>query len=136
MVYMETSALAKRYLSEAESAQVDSIVERSSPEIYTSRITYAEVLSLLARSLRDRRFSPRDYEHQKRRFRQEWDGFHIVEVTAECLLPAERLVERHPLRGLDAVQLCSALLLGRRDFARFDSRLNAAARAEDPPVIP
>ena len=136
MVYIETSALAKRYLSEAESAQVDSIVERSSPEIYTSRITYAEILSLLARALRDRRFSPKDYEYQKRRFWQEWDGFHIVEVTAECLRPADRLVERYPLRGFDAVHLCSALLLGTPDFACFDSRLNAAARAEGLAVIP
>jgi predicted nucleic acid-binding protein len=136
MVYIETSALAKCYLAEAESALVEEITQRAAPAVYTSRITYPEVLSLLARSVRDRRISNDDYQRHKRCFLRDWELLKIVEPTAECLRPAERLVERYPLRGFDAVHLCSALLLGTPDFACFDSRLQAAARAEGLAVIP
>lgn len=136
MVYIETSALAKRYVAEAESARVEAIIERAGPWLYTDRITYAEILSLLARSLRDRRMGRDDYRRQQRRFLRDWESLHLVELTAECLRPAGRIIERHQLRGFDAVHLCSALLLGAPEFACFDDRLKAAARAEGLAVIP
>lgn len=136
MIYMETSALAKRYLGEAGSAQVISLFDQAAPWLYTSRVTYPEMLSLLRRAQRDRRLNAHDYLRQKRRFLREWEGFHIIEVTAESLGPAGRLIERHALRGFDAVHLCAALLLGRPDFACFDSRLQAAAQAEGLAVVP
>lgn len=136
MIYFETSALAKRYIHEAETPQVDSIFEQDAQWLYTSRVTYAEVLSLLARALRDRRITNSRYLHDKRRFLLEWEGFHVVDVTAPSLVPAERLVERHVLRGFDTVHLSAALTLGRPDFACFDVRLQGAARAEGLTIIP
>lgn len=136
MVYLETSALAKLYIVEAESTQVRSIVERSQPWLYTSRVTYAEVLSLLARCAREGRISRRDFLRQKQTFLRDWNVFHVVELTAACLAPAERFIEQHALRGFDAIHLCAALYLGNPEFACFDSRLRKAAAAEGLAVIP
>jgi len=136
MVYLDASALAKRYIKEAESAQVDSMFDQGAPELYTSRVAFADVLSLLARAMRAGRMTGHDYASQKQRFLRDWQGLRVVEVTAECLDPADRLIAQHALRGFDAVHLCSALFLGKPDFACFDSRLQAAARAEGLAVVP
>jgi hypothetical protein len=40
------------------------------------------------------------------------------------------------LRGSDAVQLCSALWIGRPLFASFDTRLRQAAEAEGLTALP
>ena len=55
MLYLDTSALAKLYVSEAESAQVSLLVERNQPRLYASRVTYAEMLAVLARIFLDAR---------------------------------------------------------------------------------
>lgn len=136
MVYLETSALAKLYIVEAESTQVESLVERRQPWLYTSRVTYAEVLSLLARCLREKRIGHGDYGRQKRRFLRDWNALHIVELTAFCLAPVERVIETYALRGFDAVHLSSALLVGVPWFACFDSRLRKAAQAEGLAAVP
>lgn len=136
MVYLETSALAKLYVVEAESTEMRAIVERSQPWLYTSRVSYAEVLSLLARCFRERRISRGDYQRQRRTFLRDWNVLHVVELTSSSLAPAARIIERHALRGFDAVHLCSALSLGTPGFACFDSRLRKAAEAEGLDVVP
>jgi len=54
----------------------------------------------------------------------------VVDLTAEVLSEAARLIERHGLRGLGAIPLCSALWIGQPSFACFDERLRDAAAAE------
>ena len=60
----------------------------------------------------------------------------VVELTAEVLSEAARLIERHGLRGLDAIHLCSALWIGQPSFACFNDRLRIAAVAEGLPLAP
>lgn len=136
MLYLGTSALAKLYVTEAESAQMGSVVEPHQPWLYTSRVTYAEVLSLLARIYREGRMGRAAYQRQKLKFLREWSVFHAVELTQASLAPAERIIGRYALRGFDAIQLCSALSLGTPEFACFDSRLRLAAKAEGLAVVP
>ena len=130
MLYLDTSALAKLYLAEPESPAVESVIRSNSPWIATSRVTYAEIFSVLARCQRDRRISPAAYKTQKKAFLSDWNTFHIVELTATVLSDAGRHIERHALRGFDAIHLCSALWIGQPLFACFDDRLKNAAAAE------
>ncbi len=136
MLYLETSALAKLYLLEAGSAEVARTIERSQPWLYTSRVTYPEVLSLLGRCVRERRISRVDYCRQKEVFLRNWTSLHVIELTASCLAPAERIIEQYALRGFDAVHLCCALTLGTPEFACFDARLRRAAKAEGLSLTP
>jgi uncharacterized protein len=130
MLYLDTSALVKLYLFEPESALTQKVVRSNSPWLGTSRVTYAEVLSVLNRCLRDRRLSPVAYKLQKKTFLADWSAFHVVEVTQEVLSNAGSFIERHSLRGFDAIHLCSAVWLGQPLFACFDDRLRNAAAAE------
>jgi len=130
VLYLDSSALAKLYLVEPESRSVEKMLHDNSPWIVTSRVTYAEMFSVLARCQRDRRITPASYQTQKKSFLSDWNTFHIVELTAAVLSDAGRQIERHALRGFDAIHLCSALWIGQPLFACFDDRLRNAAVAE------
>jgi predicted nucleic acid-binding protein len=134
VLYLDTSALAKLYLVEPESSAVERMLHANSPWIATSRVTYAETLSVLARCQRDRRISPASYKVQKKVFLADWSTFHIVELTAAVLSHAARQIERHALGGFDAIHLCSALWIGQPLFACFDDRLRNAAVAAGLPL--
>jgi predicted nucleic acid-binding protein len=67
--------------------------------------------------------------------REDLTAMLLVEVTADVVTRAQSLLQRHPLRAGDAVQLASCLRL--RDeleepvtLLAFDDRLAAAARRE------
>ncbi len=136
MLYLDTSALAKLYVTEQESAVLQSLVTEHQADLGTSVVTYAEMLSLLARCRRENRLTLSEHRLQRRAFQANWKSLHVVELTTEVLLPAERLVELYNLRGYDAVQLCSAFWIGRPLFACLDERLRLAARKEGLSVAP
>lgn len=136
MLYLDTSTLTRLYVTETESEGVRSLVAEHENRLFTSVVTYAEVLSVLARCLREKRLSTRRYQAHKRSLKADWNGLHIVDLATQVLAPAERLIERHALRGFDAIQLCSTLWTGRPLFSSFDQRLREAAEAEGLTVIP
>ncbi|MBI3668119.1 MAG: type II toxin-antitoxin system VapC family toxin [Acidobacteria bacterium] len=136
MLYLDTSALAKLYIIEPGGEAVEALAEENEGGLSTSVATFAEVLSVLARSLREKRISRRNYQVQKQAFLTDWSAFHVVDVTPAVLSPAPRLIERYGLRGFDAIQLCSALWIGRPLFACFDLRLRQAAAAQGLSVMP
>jgi uncharacterized protein len=136
MLYVDSTVLVKRYVQELESPAADALLRLREQSLFTSMITKAEVLSALVRASRDRRLGTHGYGAAKTAFLEDWEGFRRVDVTANVLLPVERLVERHGLRGFDAAHLCTALFVGAPDFACFDSRLRAAAAAEGLRVLP
>ena len=136
MLYLDTSALAKLYVWEAGTADVQALVAQNAGRLFTSVATFAEVFSVLTRCLRERRFSRSSYRAQRRSFLADWSGLHVVELTTPVLSPADRLIQRHGLRGLDAIQLCSALWIGRPRFVCFDLRLRLAAQREGLPAAP
>lgn len=136
MLYLDSSALAKRYVAEPGGDQVQALMEANRGRLFTSVATWAEVLSVLARCQRESRFSAREYRLQQRAFSLDWSALHAIEVILPVLAPARRLIERHALRAYDAIQLCSALWIGRPLFACFDERLRRAAAAEGLTVAP
>ena len=136
MLYLDTSALAKLYLAEPDSRDVGKLVERHEPWLFTSVLTMAELLSALKRSRDEERISARAYTSKRSEFLADWKALQVIELNGDVLAPAPELIDRHALRGADAVHLCSALWLGRPDFACSDTRLASAASAEGLPVAP
>jgi len=130
VLYLDTSALAKLYLEEPDSQLVSKTVGINGSWLVTSRVTYAEVLSVLVRCLRANRISPAAYRLQKKAFLEDWAEMIVVELTPDVLSNAGHLIELHGLRCLDAIHLCSALWIGQPSFACFDDRLRGAAAAE------
>jgi len=139
--YLDSSALVKRYVAEAGSIWLQPIVAPATGYLLlTSRITTVEVAGALARRRREGSLAPSDYTDALQAFRYDtFTQYRLVEVDASVSDLAGDLVEHHPLRAYDAVQLASALAANRilqllalslLTFLSADDRLVAAARAE------
>ncbi len=140
VLYLDTSALVKRYVREDDSDEILSRW-RSASEIVTSSVAYAEMLAALYRKKREGGLGDGVIEEVARAFRRDWGSFIRVEVNDQLNASVERLISRHFLRGFDAIHLASALVVQERLserflFACFDVRLAAAARSEGLATIP
>ena len=131
IVYLDASALVKRYLAEAGSAEVDALVGQATV-VATSLISRAEVSAAISRAVRSKLVGRQEAEEALTSFRREWDELAGTEVTKSLVGMADTLAWEHGLRGYDAVHLASALLL--RDhlgqlvtLATFDRELSGAA---------
>ncbi|MEX0806003.1 MAG: type II toxin-antitoxin system VapC family toxin [Candidatus Binatia bacterium] len=134
MIYLDTSALIKRFVNEKGSALAESLVQGKGA-IATAKIAYAEIFACLTRKLREGNVSKTQYALACRQFERDWHAYLRVELGDDILLLARDLIQRHPLRGYDAVHLASALrlkiALGEEiTFAAADERLLKAAEAE------
>ena len=134
MIYLDTSALIKRFVNEKGSFLVQSIVQRKGA-IATAKIAYAEIFAGLTRKLREGNLSKAQYAQVCRQFESDWQAYLRVELEDNVLLLARDLIQRRPLRGFDAVHLASALSLKIAlgeviTFAAADGRLLKAAEAE------
>lgn len=134
MIYLDTSALIKRFVNEEGSLLVRSIVQ-GKEAVATAKIAYAEVYAGLTRKLREDNLAKAQYALACRQFESDWLAYLRVELGDDILLLARDLIQRRPLRGFDAVHLASALrlklALGETiTFAAADDRLLKAAEAE------
>lgn len=131
IVYLDASALVKRYVSERGSSEVMELIA-AADIVATSRVSRAEVAAAFARAVR---LGVLDHESGRRaqlRFLREWPDLVRVPVTEALVARAETLAWDYGLRGYDAVQLASALTwqesIGRDGvLATFDRELWDAA---------
>jgi predicted nucleic acid-binding protein len=133
MRYFDASALVKRYVREKGSAKVQRLLAAEVPA--TSRLSAVEIASAVARRVREGNLSGEDRDRILAAVDRDMTAVLVVEVTAAVLTSAQLLLQRHPLRTGDAIQLASCLHLQEHiedvvAFVGFDDRLLAAARAE------
>ena len=134
MIYFDTSALVKRFVQEKGSPVVQSLF-KSAAGIATAKIAYAEIFAGLSRKLRERSVSKAQYSTACRQFESEWHAYVRIELQDDILALARDLIQRHPLRGFDAVHLASALRLKaaiaeEMRFVAADKNLLKAAQSE------
>ena len=133
IAYFDASALAKRYVAEEGSQQVEEWLQATI--IATSRWSHIEVLSAISRRCREGSISPEQRSQLAAALREDLASFTIVDVTPDTIAVADGLLARHALRAGDCVQLASAINLKAWTgealmFHAFDVRLNAAATQE------
>jgi uncharacterized protein len=139
ILYLDTSALVKKYVDEPFS---DLVIHhcRMAEEIATSSVAYAETLATFYRKKRETAMMDSSIRQMLDVLRKDWSRFIRIEVNDGLNGIIEEVIERHPLRGFDAVHLSSALLIHQRlpnemVFACFDLRMAEAARQEGLSVI-
>ncbi len=140
VLYLDTSALVKRYFREAHTDDVISMW-KSAKQIVTSSVAYAETMSSIYRKKREADLEDTLIRKVVKSFHRDWLGFVRVEVNDDLNEYVPRLVERYPLRGFDAIHLASAMVIRETlphnfIFACFDKRLLSAARAEKMDTFP
>ena len=137
LLYVDTSALFKRYVEEDESGAVLARIEETRT-VGTALITRVEVAAALAQAVRQRRMGRNEAREAEQEFLDDWDDFTRIGVTAGLAGRAGNLAWQHDLRGYDALQLAAALAWQDtcKDvdddvvFACFDNDLRHAAAAE------
>jgi len=124
-LYVDTSTLLKRYISESDSELADRILH-SDPDLVTGRHTVVEVRRNLARLLTARALTA-----AKSDFRRDFEAFAVVELDPATCELAATIAEELVVRSLDALHLGCAQRLGSNEvtFATFDLRQAQAARS-------
>ncbi len=132
ILYLDSSALVKRYFKEAFT---DEVLEkwRNAEAVVTSAVAYAETLSAIYRKNRESKLDEGTLLQLIQALQSEWDGLIRIQVTDELNKYIDMAFQKGLLRGFDAVHLASALVIREQFpddvfFACFDGRLNAAAR--------
>ena len=101
----------------------------------TSLIAYAEARAAYARRYREKAFGKKEYHRLLSAFEGDWKNYFIIRIKSTLVKLAGDLVEKHALRGFNAIHLSSAVTLKNEIespvyFSCFDERLLAASRAE------
>jgi uncharacterized protein len=140
IVYLDASALVKRYVAERGSDEVALLIAQAAG-VGTSLISRAETSAALAKGVRLRALSRAAGAAALQVFRSEWLLLIRVQATELVLARADALAWELGLRGYDAVHLASALAwqegMGEAvTLATYDRQLWDAARAQGLGVFP
>jgi predicted nucleic acid-binding protein len=108
IAYLDASALVKRYVAEAGSAEVGVLIAEAEA-VATAIISRAEVAAALAKAVRTR-LLPRDEAVSALQvFSAEWENLVRLQMTEVLVARAASLAWEHGLRGYDAAHLAAAL---------------------------
>jgi uncharacterized protein len=127
MLYLDASALVKRYVEEEGSEAVRKAMRAD--DWASCRICLVETTGAV-----DRAGGGAEIE----RVESDWLAFDVVEVDEALCRRAAELARTSGLRTLDALHLAAALALSREGviFATWDARLHRAAREHGLATLP
>jgi len=108
IVYLDASALVKRYIAEAGSAEVDHLIARADV-VGTAVISRAEVAAALAKAVRVGSLTREESDAALQVFRAQWVDLLRLQLTEAVVARADSLAWEHDLRGYDAVHLAAAI---------------------------
>lgn len=128
MLYLDASALIKRYVPEVGTTEVTEAMGEAR-SLACSRVGYVETARAVGRV---------GGEGMLELFQSEWPLFSVVEVDLIVAEEAVSLALAEGLRSLDAIHLAAALSLPNSDltFATWDTRLHRAARDRGLVLLP
>lgn len=125
--FFDSSGLAKRYIRERGSEKVEEILSGAS-EVAVSLIAPPEIISALCRLRRQNAISEAQYGQAKKGLFADIEDMTICNVTVPVIGRAIELLERHPLRTMDALHLACAIDWRPDFFVSSDKRQLSAAR--------
>jgi predicted nucleic acid-binding protein len=125
--YLDSSALAKRYIREDGSDRVEQALSKAT-EAAVSLIGPPEILSALCRLQRQASISGSQYRDAKKALFRDIEDMSVCSITIPVVLWAVDLLEKHPLRTLDALHVACALEWRADLFVSSDRRQISAAK--------
>ena len=139
-VYLDASALAKLYLPEPESDELDRVLV-GRRDLLVSDLAITEIVSAVARRRREGGLEARAARRLYRRLLDDREAgyYQRLALTPGAHREAERLLllrQGISLRAADALHLAMALLAEARTIATFDQRMRGAADSVGLDVLP
>ena len=134
MIYLDSSALVKKYLEEKGTGRIKSLL-KDADAVATSKLAYPELISAFVRKQRDRAISETELHQALVGFEGDLEAMLIIDLQDELFPFIKRTLKKYHLKGADSVHLASALWLeqGAKEdvlFVASDLNLLKAAKAE------
>lgn len=126
-MFLDTSALAKRYIAEPGSDKVMALYQQAD-SLVVSVICLPELISTLSRLVREKRLAKSQYRRLKGDAMADLADVDVCQLTPEVLASGVSLLESYPLRAMDALHLACALAVRPDVFVSADRRQTSAAR--------
>ena len=108
IVYLDASALVKRYIAEAGSKEVGALIAQTT-HLGTSLLSRVEVPAALAKAARVGGLTQDEAAAALQVFRSQWPDLICLHPTEAIIIQADVLAWENGLRGYDAAHLASAL---------------------------
>jgi len=140
ILYLDASALVKRYVAEPGSAAVESLIG-GAQAVGTGVLSRAEVAAALAKAAGAGLVTRESAAKALQAFNADWEHMIRLQVSEPLVARAASLAWEHGLRGYDAVHLATALvwremLGGPVSVATYDRQLWRSAQASGLSVWP
>ena len=136
-VYLDTSALLKLYVSEEGTERVVSVAEEAAEgRIVILDLTPVEARSAIRRREREGDIAATDADRVLKQIEHDCSMTFLMQPSTSAVIEeAARLIDRHPLRAYDALQLAGCLVASESmpepvTFVCADTRLCDAAASE------
>ena len=128
VVFLDTSALAKRYIEETGTEEVLGYFNNSN-RIILSSITPIEILSVFSRRHREREFSLEILDEILTVWKEDQPVFSYTHFNSDLVETSIMIVRKAGIKTLDAIQLASAYCYQIDKFITADKALFRAAEA-------
>lgn len=131
IVYLDPSALVKRYVAERGSEEVEKLIPEAEA-LGTALVSRAEIVAALAKAIRMGALGDEEALQARETFESEWPDLVRLAISEQVVERAAEAAWDHGLRGYDALHLAAAktwldLLQRPVTLATFDRRLWQAA---------
>ena len=126
-VFLDTSACAKRYVSEQGSDDVVALCQQAD-SLVVSVICLPELISTFSRLVREKKLAKAEYRKLKAGAMADLADVDICQLTPAILASVVSLLESHPLRTMDALHVACALAVAPDRFVSADHRQLTVAR--------
>ena len=131
---IDSSSLAKRYVQEVGSEELNRLLERTS-ELAFCVILVPEIVSGLNRRLREQVLTIADYRAVKKQLLDDVRDATVLQITPSVISRSVKLLEGNVLRALDALHVACALewqadLFVTSDKKQYEAAINAELQSE------
>ena len=126
-IYLDTSALLRRYFKEPESEDAVRVMNEPHVKI-VSAVVFVELASVFRRALKGRRITRTQHHQLSETARQDLRNIRLQPASEELFRQAALVADQTGLRSLDAIHLASARLAGADLVLTYDMEMAEAAR--------
>jgi len=126
-IYVDTSALLRRYFREKESEEVVRLLQEPHTRM-VSGLVFVELASVFRRALHGRRISAKEHQVLTEAARKDLKHFRLLPAGEELFRQAALVADLTGLKSLDAIHLASARMAGADLVLTFDTEMALAAK--------
>ncbi len=128
-IFLDTSALAKRYVQEPGSEELEELLTSITPEIFISTLAFVEFASAMGRKLWNKEIAEAKVGEAIKELEIDWyEVFAKIPLEDTLAETAAAIALEHSLKGADAIHLASAQAADAELLVASDNKLIRAAK--------